>query len=150
MFTISFDFDETTKKVQNLKVVSLESGLPTIQVLENKLQLSPAAIELIGAKSGDRLSINYWTVNNEETFPVIGKSEIFTDEDSGTKLTKSRTMSYRGQQMNVLKMYGDNFTVESFKEGMFKLTPIKEESLDSELIDLENTENITFNDFNEE
>lgn len=149
MFTISFDFDETTKKVQNLKVVSLEPGLPTVQVLENKLQLSQAAIELIGAKTGDRLAINYWTVNNKETFPIIGKSEVFTDEDAGTKLTKSRTLSYRGQQMDVLKIYGNNFKLESFKEGMFKLVPIKEDNLETELIDLENTENITFNDFNE-
>lgn len=149
MLTISFDFDETTKKVQNLKVVSLEPGLPTIQVLENKLQLSQAAIELIGAKSGDRLAINYWTVNNKETFPLIGKSEVFTDEDAGTKLTKSRTISYRGQQMDVLKMYGDNFRIEPFKEGMFKLVSIKEDPLEEELIDLENTENITFNDFND-
>lgn len=149
MLTISFDFDETTKKVQNLKVVSLEPGLPTVQALENKLQLSQAAIELIGAKTGDRLAINYWTVNNKETFPIIGKSEVFTDEDAGTKLTKSRTLSYRGQQMDVLKMYGDNFRVESFKEGMFKLISIKEDTLEEELIDLENTENITFNDFND-
>lgn len=149
MLTISFDFDETTKKVQNLKVVSLEPGLPTIQVLENKLQLSQAAIELIGAKTGDRLAINYWTVNNKETFPVIGKSEVFTDEDAGTKLTKSRTISYRGQQMDVLKMYGDTFRIEPFKEGMFKLVSIKEDTLEEELIDLENTENITFNDFND-
>lgn len=149
MFTISFDFDETTKKVQNLKVVSLEPGLPTVQVLENKLQLSQAAIELIGAKTGDRLAINYWTVNNKETFPVIGKSEVFTDEDAGTKLTKSRTISYRGQQMDVLKMYGDTFRIEPFKEGMFKLVSIKEDTLEEELIDLENTENITFNDFND-
>lgn len=149
MFTISFDFDETTKKVQNLKVVSLEPGLPTVQALENKLQLSQAAIELIGAKTGDRLAINYWTVDNKETFPIIGKSEVFTDEDAGTKLTKSRTLSYRGQQMDVLKIYGNNFKLESFKEGMFKLVPIKEDNLETELIDLENTENITFNDFND-
>ena len=147
MLTISFDFDETTKKVQNLKVVSLEPGLPTVQVLENKLQLSQAAIELIGAKTGDRLAINYWTVNNKETFPLNGKSEVFTDEDAGTK---SRTISYRGQQMDVLKMYGDTFRIEPFKEGMFKLVSIKEDTLEEELIDLENTENITFNDFNEE
>jgi hypothetical protein len=52
--------------------------------------------------------------------------------------------------MEVLNMYGSNFTIEPFKEGMFKLVPIKEDSLDSEMIDLENTENLTFNDFNEE
>ena len=106
-------------------------------------------LELIGAKTGDRLAINYWTVNNKETFPLIGKSEVFTDEDAGTKLTKSRTISYRGQQMDVLKMYGDNFRIEPFKEGMFKLVSIKEDTLEEELIDLENTENITFNDFND-
>lgn len=148
MFTISFDFDETTKKIKNLKVVSIEPGLPTVQALENKLQLSPSAIELIGVKAGDRLSINYWTVNNRETFPLIGKAETFNEE--GTKLTKSNTISYRGQQMEVLNMYGSNFTIEPFKEGMFKLVPIKEDLLDSEMIDLENTENLTFNDFNEE
>lgn len=148
MFTISFDFDETTKKIKNLKVVSIEPGLPTVQALENKLQLSPSAIELIGVKAGDRLSINYWTVNNRETFPLIGKAETFNEE--GTKLTKSNTISYRGQQMEVLNMYGSNFTIEPFKEGMFKLVPVKEDSLDIEMIDLENTENLTFNDFNEE
>lgn len=47
-------------------------------------------------------------------------------------------------------MYGDNFRIEPFKEGMFKLISIKEDNLEAELIDLENTENITFNDFNEE
>lgn len=147
MLTISFDFDETTKKVKNLKVVSLESDNPTVQILSNKLQLSQAALELIGAKTGDRVTVNYWTVNNKETFPVIGLSEVFTDEDNGTKVTKSRTISFRGQQSDILKMYGDNFTIEPFKDRMFKLVPIKEDSLEDELIDLENTENITFNDF---
>jgi hypothetical protein len=148
MFTISFDFDETTKKIKNLKVVSIEPGLPTVQTLENKLQLSPSAIELIGVKPGDRLSINYWTVNNRETFPLIGKAETFNEE--GTKLTKSNTISYRGQQMEVLNIYGTNFTLQPFKEGMFKLVSVKEDSLENEMIDLENTENLTFNDFNEE
>lgn len=146
MLTISFDFDETTKKVKNLKVVSIEPGQPTVQALENKLQLSPAALELIGAKSGDRVTIAYWQVNNQETFPVISK----TAEDEGCKITKSRTVSYRGQQMDVLKLYGDNFTIEPFKDNMFKLVPIKEDNLETELLELENTENLTFNDFKEE
>ena len=148
MLTISFDFDETTKKVKNLKVVSTDPGQPTVQALENKLQLSPAALELIGVKSGDRLAINYWTVDNKTTYPLIGKAEAFNEE--GTKLTKSNTVSYRGQQMDVLKLYGENFKLEPFSEGRFKMTPIIEDSLDNEIIELENTENLTFNDFKEE
>ena len=148
MLTISFDFDETTKKVKNLKVVSVDPGQPTVQALENKLQLSPAALELIGAKSGDRLAINYWTVDNKTTYPLIGKAEAFNEE--GTKLTKSNTISYRGQQMDVLKLYGNNFKLEPFSEGRFKLVQIVEDNLDNELMELENTENLTFNNFNEE
>lgn len=148
MLTISFDFDETTKKIKNLKVVSIEPGQPTIQALDNKLQLSPAALELIGVKSGDRLAINYWTVDNKTTYPLIGKAETFNEE--GTKLTKSNTISYRGQQMDVLKLYGTNFNIEPFSEGRFRLLPIEEDSLDNETMELENTENITFNDFKEE
>ena len=148
MLTISFDFDETTKKVKNLKVVSIDPGQPTVQALENKLQLSPAALELIGVKSGDRLAINYWTVDNKTTYPLIGKAEAFNED--GCKLTKSNTVSYRGQQMDVLKLYGDNFRLEPFSEGRFKLVPIVEDNLDNELMELENTENITFNDFKEE
>ena len=148
MLTISFDFDETTKKVKNLKVVSIDPGQPTVQALENKLQLSPAALELIGVKSGDRLAINYWTIDNKTTYPLIGKAEAFNEE--GTKLTKSNTVSYRGQQMDVLKLYGDNFSIEPFSEGRFRLISIKEDNLDNEMMELENTENITFNDFKEE
>lgn len=146
MLTISFDFDETTKKVKNLKVVSIDPGQPTVQALENKLQLSQAALELIGAKSGDRITITYWQVNNQETFPLISKVE----EDEGCKITKLRTVSYRGQQMDVLKLYGENFTIEPFKDNLYKLVSIKEDNLETELQELENTENLTFNDFKEE
>jgi hypothetical protein len=148
MFTISFDFDETTKKIKNLKVISSDPGAPTLQLLDNKIQLSQAAMELIGAKVGDRLVINYWTVDNQLTFPVISLATDKTEE--GTKTTKSLTMSYRGKQAEILKMYGENFRVEPFKDNMFKLVKIEEENLSEEMIDLENTNNLTFNDFNEE
>jgi hypothetical protein len=148
MFTISFDFDETTKKIKNLKVISSDPGAPTLQLLDNKIQLSQAAMELIGAKVGDRLVINYWTVDNQLTFPVISLATDKTEE--GTKTTKSLTMSYRGKQAEILKMYGENFRVEPFKDNMFKIVKIEEENLSEEMIDLENTNNLTFNDFNEE
>ena len=130
MFTISFDFD-TTKKVTNLKVISIDRSLPTsdnyIEVQDNKLKLGKEAISLLEANPGDRIQVNYWTVNNQETFPVIGKSAIFTDMTGGNALTKSDTVSFRGNQRTVLLEYGNLFKLEPFKSGMFKLVPIESE-----------------------
>lgn len=131
MFTISFDFDETTKKITNLKVVSIDKSLPTsdnyIEVQDNKLKLGKEAISLLEANPGDRIQVNYWTINNQETFPVIGKSAIFTDMTGGNALTKSDTVSFRGNQRTVLLEYGNLFKLEPFKSGMFKLVPIESE-----------------------
>ena len=131
MFTISFDFDETTKKITNLKVVSIDKSLPTsdnyIEVQDNKLKFGKEAISLLEANPGDRIQVNYWTVNNQETFPVIGKSAIFTDMTGGNALTKSNTVSFRGNQRTVLLEYGNLFKLEPFKSGMFKLVPVESE-----------------------
>lgn len=130
MFKISFDFDETTKKISNIKVVSeeikeVDMSNPTMLVLDNKLKFSDSAIQLLNAKANDRIAINYWMVNNEETFPVVGKSEVFTDPDGGNRLTQTNTVSFRGRQRETLLVYGDQFTLEAFKDGMFKLVSVK-------------------------
>lgn len=144
MFTISFNFDETTKKVTNLKVVSIDKTLPTsdnyLEVQDNKLKLGKEATTLLEASSGDRIQVNYWTVNNQETFPVIGKSGVFTDPEGGNCLTKSNTISFRGNQRTVLLEYGTLFKLEPFKSGMFKLVPIKDvdDSLTKEQLELDN------------
>lgn len=110
-----------------------------VEVHANKLQFGTAALSLLGAKPGDRLAVNYWTINNEETFPVIGKAEIFTDSNGGNILSKSKTMSFRGNQNVVLSEYGKFFTLETFKTGILKMVPTtkEEESFLSELEDLE-------------
>ena len=143
MFTISFDFDETTKKVTNLKVVSIDKTLPTsdnyLEVQDNKLKLGKEAIILLEANSGDRIQVNYWTVNNQETFPVIGKSGVFTDPTGGNALSKSNTVSFRGNQRAVLLEYGNLFKLEPFKEGMFKLVPIiNNDNIEQEQKELDN------------
>ena len=78
MLKISFDLDEVTKKISNLKVVSISNEVlesATVEVLDNKLKLSKAAIDMLGASANEKITINYWTVDNELTFPVIGKAE---------------------------------------------------------------------------
>lgn len=150
MFNISFDFDEVTQKVTNLKVtslskVNLDEGEPLIQLMDNKLKLTPKAIEMIGAQVGDRIQVNYWTENNHNTFPLIGRSEFFTDKEEGSKLTKSNTVSFRGNKNTVLKVYGELFKLEEFKDNMFRLVKVETEneateSEQKELEDLNSSE----------
>lgn len=65
---------------------------------------------------------------------------MFTDGQDGSRITKSGTMSYRGQQREILTEYGKLFTLVEFKTGIYKLVPIKEQedSLEDENNDLEN------------
>ena len=115
-----------------------------ISVLDNKIKLGKDAIKLLEVTSGDRIQVNYWTVNNQETFPVIGKSEIFTDKNGGNALTKSNTVSFRGNQRTVLLEYGNMFELEDFKPGMFKLVPIisTQDDLEQEKKELDNLNSI--------
>lgn len=150
MFNISFDFDEVTQKITNLKVtslskVNLDEGEPLVQLMDNKLKLTPKTIEMIGAQVGDRIQVNYWTENNHNTFPLIGRSEFFTDKEEGSKLTKSNTVSFRGNKNTVLKVYGELFKLEEFKDNMFRLVKVETEneateSEQKELEDLNSSE----------
>lgn len=145
MVKISFDFDETTKKVSNMTVISLDTEQPTLTVESNKLQLSKAAVKLLQVKPDDRLDIQYWNVNNEETFPVIGKADVFTDAEGGKRLTKSNTLSYKGKQQETLLSYGRIFEICEFKSGMFKLVKLEQnsqEDLSEEENALTNLENV--------
>lgn len=75
-----------------------------LKLLENKLELSPELISLLDAKPGDKISIEYNSVN-EKLIPVILKS------DSGNILTKSNTVAFKGKQHSTLIQFGDEFQV---------------------------------------
>lgn len=154
MFKISFDFDETTKKISNIKVVSetpkvLDLTNPTLHVLDNKLQLSESAINLIGVLPNERVTITYWQNEDGSHTPIIGKSETFTDKDGGNRVTQSNTISFRGRQRDTLLMYGDAFKVEEFKDGMFWLTPIKSED-NTEDLQIENEDLLELSNISDE
>lgn len=140
MFKISFDFDEITQKISNIKVISEKPKVvdltnPTLLVLDNKLQLSESAINILNVTAGERIAVTYWQDNTNNTiFPVIGKSEIFTDKNDGNRVTQSNTVSFRGKQRETLLIYGNQFTLEEFKTGIFKLVPILEDNSETETI----------------
>ena len=134
MFKVTFEFDETTKSISNLKCEELKSskpkvnsnGQPIIEVGENKLIISPEAAALIGATAGDRISTAYSQKSNEVT---IGKSEMFADKDAGNKLTKSNTVSFKGKQRTMLLQYGSIFKLEqSTRDQVYDLIAVTEDS----------------------
>lgn len=140
MLKISFDFDESTQKVTNVKVTKSNSTITAstksydLVVEENKLVLTTEAINKLGAVAGDRISINYWTVDNETTYPIISKSEVFTDGANGNKVTQKGTISFKGQQRTSLLKFGSMFTFSEFKDkkgvikdNVFVLTPVEDE-----------------------
>lgn len=138
MLKISFDFDETTQKVSNLKVVntSVTASIKEydLEVDENKLNLTSDAVSKLGAVAGDRISVNYWTVDNQTTYPIISKSDVFTDGSDGNKMTKKGTVSFKGQQRSSLLKFGSLFTFSEFKDksgnivdNVFILSPVEDD-----------------------
>jgi hypothetical protein len=62
MLRVSFEFDEVSQKISNLKVESANAIVNKsydLLVDENKLELTSSAINKLGAIAGDRISVNY-------------------------------------------------------------------------------------------
>ena len=141
MLKVSFEFDEISQKVSNLKVETVITEKKDYDVIvdENKLDFTASAIRSLCANAGDRISINYWTEDNQTTYPIISKSDVFTDGSDGNKLTKKGTVSFKGQQRTSLLKFGSMFTFSEFKDkdgnvkdNVFVLTPIDNSSSQSE------------------
>ena len=109
-----------TNGLKNITVVDYNVDEATVTVANNKLVLSKEAVKALGGVAGDRITINYWTVDSETTFPVIGKSECFGDSTGGNRLTKSNTVSFRGVQRDILLEYGSFFKLVRFN-NYFKM-----------------------------
>lgn len=136
MLTVSFDFDENTKTVTNVKVVKIPSkydnvDIPLIELGENKLIFSPKALELMNVGINDRITVNYITQNNE-TIPIIGKSSMFADPEGGNKLTRNNTISFKGMQHDVLNKYGQLFRIDALEnQGLYKMSPINDQIINN-------------------
>lgn len=134
MINISFNYHEDTNTIDNIVIRNYKSFPkeidPIVEIKENKLVLSPKAISMLQSVHGDRISINYVQNGNELTFPIIGKSSVFADQDSGNRLTKSNTVSFRGFQRDLLLKYGNIFILEEFRDNIFRLVPKVENHFD--------------------
>lgn len=137
---VSFEFDPETETVSNLKcfVNGVEKKKTTTRstskekkpaVLEdesivtlesNKLVFNNKATQELGLTSEHRVIIKYEKIDGN-LFPVIGSDETYGEEGNGNKFTKSQTVSCRGNANKILKEYGEEFKLDPFKDGLFKL-----------------------------
>lgn len=109
---------KTSQKIKEEKVTDTE---PKVYLEDNKYKLSPAAAELMGVSSDDKLDIKYEEANGR-TRPIIGSDEAFGTH-GGNRLTKSLTVAFRGNKNLELSKFGSEFKVipHPTKEGLFIL-----------------------------
>ena len=95
---------------------------PLITREETKLVFNNKVVLDMDIHPGDRVVIKWEKVKGtKQVFPIIGKGIAFDEEDSGNKITKTFTMGYKGSQNTVLAEVGSQFTIEPYKEGIWKL-----------------------------
>lgn len=135
---VSFEFDPETELVSNLvctvdgiekkkkttkkkpEVVEEMATVPLITLDTTKLIFNNKAVADMELEYEDRIVIK-WERAGKKLIPVIGKDEAFDEEGAGNKVTKTNTVGYKGKQNAVLAEYGNEFTLEPHKEGIWKL-----------------------------
>ncbi len=139
--TVTFNFDPTTETVTNVlcsvggvtekKVTTTKKstvkktgkdleGLIIVRE-EGKLVLSPDLIAILEQDGDDdiRAAINYQKVNDVIT-PFFGKDTAFGTKN-GNKLAKAGSIAFRGKNNEILAEFGDVFTLEESKPGIWRL-----------------------------
>lgn len=114
------DFKEPTKKAtttRTRKSKTDDEPTPMLHVLEGKIQMNTKAQELCGFEPEQKINILFEKKGRVIT-PVM-----CVDDKNGNRLTKTYTISCRGQKRENLIQYGDTFEVIPYeeKEGYFKL-----------------------------
>lgn len=115
------------------------STVPTLTLEDNKYCLNSAAVQLMGVEPDDKLDIKYEKRGNK-TVVVIGNDEIFGTH-GGNRVTKSFTVSFRGNKNAELSKFGTEFTItpHDSKEGLFILNTetVEEEIKGDENVSIE-------------
>lgn len=137
--TVTFDFDTESENVSNIKVVgnSEKKKTTTKKVKDVVTEMATDAIItletnklIFNNKAAADMSLNYedrvvikWISEGQgkKMIPIIGTDISFEEEGTGNKLTKTNTIAYRGKANAVLAELGNEFTIESYAEGIWKL-----------------------------
>lgn len=135
---VTFQFDTETDSVSNVQctvdgvekkkrttkkksdIVEEMANEPLITLEATKLAFNNKAVADMDIQYEDRIVIK-WEQKGKTLFPIIGKDIAFDEEGSGNKVTKTNTIGYKGKQNAVLGEFGEEFTIEPYKEGLWKL-----------------------------
>lgn len=109
----------TTKKVSTKKEKDPAMEGLIIKREVNKLILSPDLIEALNADPEMRFSIQYQNMDGK-LVPLFGSDFAFKD-NNGNKLAKAGSIAFRGKNNEVLAEFGDDFTLEPYKEGIYMM-----------------------------
>ena len=135
---------KTTKKSTSSSKVDNNTD-PVITLESNKLVISKGAIDLLEVYEDCRIDVKYKKVD-KVSVPVIGTGRAFGKEESGNKLTKTNTVSFRGAANDKLAAYGTIFQLEPTETaGVFYLKGDKEPSetkVPEELVNIEEELNV--------
>ena len=118
------------KKKSTSKVV--ENPEPIVTLADNKLSLTTGAMDLLKIAADSKVAVKY----NKEGKPIIGSDEAFGTK-TGNRVTKSNTISFKGDKYDRLAAFGTEFRLESTdKEGIFLMVNNKEEDLSEDAVDI--------------
>lgn len=128
------EFKDVVKKTstpRTRKPKEDDEPTPMIHMLDTKLQFNTKAQQLCGFEPESKLDIKFEKRGKNVT-PILCE-----DLKNGNRLTKTYTLSCRGQKRENLLQYGDTFEVIPYegKEGYFKLIGNIEQPED-DLIDI--------------
>lgn len=118
---------QTKKRVTTKKKSEVLEPYSIIDRVDNRLELNNKAIAELSLEAGDRVNISYEKIGGILK-PMISKSDT-----TGNKLSKSNTVAFRGAQNDVLAEFGDQFTLEKYKEDLYKLIPVAESAENPEI-----------------
>lgn len=151
------DFKEVTAKkstsTRTKKPKDDGDPIPKLTLLEGKIQMNKAAIDLTGFEPEMKIDIKF-EKKGRITTPIMMQA------DSGNRLTKTYTISCRGSKHDNLAEYGEIFELIPYeeKDGYFKLkgnAPEKEddiidvpEEITDPNEDISDSEGIDIDDFN--
>lgn len=133
---------KTTTKATKVKEIVLEDN-PIVTLEPTKLVFNNRLMSDMELKPEDRIIIKYEKfVGSKKLVPVIGTDVSFDQEGAGNKVTKTNSVVYRGKANTVLAEHGSEFTIEPYKEGIWKLISLtKSEEVTYEEV-VEQAENI--------
>lgn len=96
---------ECPKNAVTMQLPSKET--PRLHLEKNRFVLNNEAIKLLNLKVGDKVSIAF----TAQGTPIIGTNETLRI-DTGNKLTKANSVSFRGHMNDVLMEKGTDFDIE--------------------------------------